>query len=353
MNIAKTCVVLEPVSRMLNTRIPRLQRNLDEGHVNAMVQDQIAEFNKHKCFSMLQSITVGVLNGESYTLDGQHRLAAFTKIQQLGYPIHEAVIPVVVYQATNKDEIADYYNRINKNMPIHPFERDGAWEDVGKEFCERFAAQFGSYIKTSKMCRCPHISMEDLKTHLQARNINTRLASINKTVDDLWRSVMDLNDHMKGKAQDQMCPRMQKRLQECEAKALKNACEPCYFGAWRRFEWLDLALHRLSLPGSGFNLADFNTTPESRKRIPAVIREHVWKKHNANTCDCGKCYVCGGALRFSDMECGHIVAHALGGVTTIDNLMPICKTCNRDMGIMNLMEYRNMLQTMTNTMEVD
>ncbi len=40
------------------------------------------------------------------------------------------------------------------------------------------------------------------------------------------------------------------------------------------------------------------------------------------------------------MECGHIVAHALGGEITFNNLQPTCKTCNRDMGVMNLNEYK-------------
>lgn len=339
---------------MLNTRIPRLQRSLDERHVSEMVQDQTTEYTKNKCFSMLQSITIGVLNGENYTLDGQHRLAAFTKIQQLGYPIHEAIVPVVIYNAESKEEIADYYNRINKNMPIHPFEREQAWEDVGKEFCDKFIFQFSSYIKKGKACRCPHISIDELKTHLQARNINHRLAGMNRTIDDLWEMVLNVNEYMKGKANDQMCPKMHKRLQECEQKATKHRCNPCYLGAWRRYEWLDLALYRLEDCTASINLAAFNKdTASSRKRIPAVIREQVWKKHNTNVCDSGECYVCKSSLRFNDMECGHIVAHALGGATTVDNLMPVCKTCNRDMGIMNLMEYKNMLSSMTYGMDID
>jgi len=54
----------------------------------------------------------------------------------------------------------------------------------------------------------------------------------------------------------------------------------------------------------------------------------------------GKCYVCDKKIDFRDMECGHIVAHALGGEITFNNLQPTCKTCNRDMGVMNLNEYK-------------
>ena len=42
------------------------------------------------------------------------------------------------------------------------------------------------------------------------------------------------------------------------------------------------------------------------------------------------------------MECGHIVAHALGGKATYDNMMPVCKNCNLKMGTMNLGEYRRL-----------
>jgi 5-methylcytosine-specific restriction endonuclease McrA len=44
------------------------------------------------------------------------------------------------------------------------------------------------------------------------------------------------------------------------------------------------------------------------------------------------------------MECGHIIAHALGGNALLDNLMPVCKSCNRDMGTMNLEEYKCIVQ---------
>jgi hypothetical protein len=43
------------------------------------------------------------------------------------------------------------------------------------------------------------------------------------------------------------------------------------------------------------------------------------------------------------MECYNKVVHVLGGDSTINNLLPCCKTCNRDMGIMNLYEYKKLL----------
>ena len=57
----------------------------------------------------------------------------------------------------------------------------------------------------------------------------------------------------------------------------------------------------------------------------------------------GKCYVCENILDYDNMECSHVIAHALGGDISLDNLQPCCKSCNRDMGIMNLYEYKNLI----------
>jgi len=39
-------------------------------------------------------------------------------------------------------------------------------------------------------------------------------------------------------------------------------------------------------------------------------------------------------------HCGHIVSHANGGSMHIDNLRPICASCNLSMGTQNMNEFR-------------
>lgn len=352
----KSTISTEPVSRILSFVIPRLQRNLIQTHIDAMVEDQKQEYEKHGCFSMLQSITVASLDGKLYVLDGQHRIKAFQKLYEDGFPVHEVVLPIVVYHVKDKAELATYYQRINKNMPIHPFETEETWESVGKYVCERMESEFKAYIKACgggaggggnsiKTCRCPHISMHELKTHMHARHIHERLRVCNMSAVDLWSCIKSLNAFVEKhvRAHTQLCAQSMKRIQECELKAEKNKCKVCYLGIWRRFEWLDIVLHCISqgctnVAECHINLAEFSG--ESRRKIPFMTRELVWKKVHTNMCDEGMCYCCSAPLKFTDMECGHIIAHALGGKMHVDNLMPVCKSCNRDMGIMNLHEYK-------------
>ena len=52
------------------------------------------------------------------------------------------------------------------------------------------------------------------------------------------------------------------------------------------------------------------------------------------------CFVCGCQLNIENFECGHVVSVFWGGDTTLENLEPICGSCNKDMGIENLYQYK-------------
>jgi len=346
----KSIVSFEPLSRILQFSVPHLQRLLDKNHIKEMVDDQKKEFDTFGCFSMLQSITAGVIGQDVYILDGNHRIRAYEKLGTLGYPVGEVILPVVIYRVSTQEELMGYFNRINKHMPIHPFEMNTAWVDYGKVFCAKFLTAFGVYVKGKegdtviKGCKCPHISLHELKSQLAARNIGDVVRSNGATIEKLFNCIWDINAFVKhvANARTQFDSTMSKRIRDCEAKA--GATVICYLGVWRRFEWLDIALHLLKIgkrmSDSNIGLSDFTV---SRVKVPAVLREQVWKKHNKNICDEGECYTCMRPLKYTEMECGHILAKVLGGQEILQNFMPVCRVCNRDMGIMNLLEYKEMI----------
>jgi hypothetical protein len=149
------------------------------------------------------------------------------------------------------------------------------------------------------------------------------------------------------KASHQLCVMMQKRIKDCETKAQKfKSDKVCYLGVWRRFEWIDFALEGL-LEGKRFDEISLACEANVRAHIPSIVREQVWKKCNPNTGDLGVCYTCLNDLYYKDMECGHVKAHALGGDINVENLMPVCHTCNKDMGVMDLFEYKAMIEKMS------
>jgi hypothetical protein len=70
-----------------------------------------------------------------------------------------------------------------------------------------------------------------------------------------------------------------------------------------------------------------------KKNISKKLREEVWLKHFGETFS-SKCPIqwCTRRISVFSFEAGHNIPESKGGVTTIDNLVPICADCNRSMG---------------------
>jgi hypothetical protein len=347
--VNRTELSIKPVRDIIdNYKIPILQRLVDREHIANIVKDQIIEYNKYGKFSILQSFTIACLNNKTgYILDGQHRVAMFSELEKLGYNIDNVSVPIVIYNVASIEEVEEYFLKINKHSPIRPIKNLIA---SGKILFQNLSDIFKHYIKYKEKgckCNCPYISSFELNENINARNIDDKLEKSNKTIMDLWNSILEVNvflDNISGKQLDSS---YSKKFNDCKNKANKENCNVCYLGVFRRFEWLDLALYALihSENINAIGIKFFTDIMRTKKRsdIPYITRMQVWKKNTKNISDNGFCYTCNKDLIYPDMECGHIVAHALGGDSSYDNLMAVCKTCNRDMGTMNMEEYKSII----------
>ena len=77
-----------------------------------------------------------------------------------------------------------------------------------------------------------------------------------------------------------------------------------------------------------------------KKSIPAALKRKVWNKWIGSEIGKTKCLCC----NLSDIEqlsfnCGHIISEAKGGELKVNNLKPICQSCNSSMGTNNMNEY--------------
>ena len=74
--------------------------------------------------------------------------------------------------------------------------------------------------------------------------------------------------------------------------------------------------------------------PVRRKQaIPHALKWQIWIRYAGENFK-AKCSVpwCLNIMKASDFQAGHKKAEAVGGTTTLDNLIPICSTCNLSMG---------------------
>lgn len=80
---------------------------------------------------------------------------------------------------------------------------------------------------------------------------------------------------------------------------------------------------------------------KKKKKIPSRLRFLTWRKHFI-TMD-GFCIICTHPISVDNFTCGHVISEYHGGELAIDNLEPICLSCNSSMNTANLYEYKNSL----------
>jgi hypothetical protein len=77
-----------------------------------------------------------------------------------------------------------------------------------------------------------------------------------------------------------------------------------------------------------------------KKLIPKSLRIKVWNTYVGEDVGKIKCLCCNTIdITQSIFECGHIIAEAKGGETSLENLRPICSTCNKSMRTINMNDY--------------
>jgi hypothetical protein len=74
-----------------------------------------------------------------------------------------------------------------------------------------------------------------------------------------------------------------------------------------------------------------------KKSIPKVVKDLCWRKWVGDDIAKTKCLCCGtNEIKMNSFHCGHVVAEADGGLTTVENLRPICAACNLSMRTQNM-----------------
>jgi hypothetical protein len=77
-----------------------------------------------------------------------------------------------------------------------------------------------------------------------------------------------------------------------------------------------------------------------KKAIPKVVKDLTWKTHIGDDIAKTKCLCCGqNEIKMNSFHCGHVVAESAGGSNTVDNLRPVCASCNLSMGAQNMNEF--------------
>jgi len=77
-----------------------------------------------------------------------------------------------------------------------------------------------------------------------------------------------------------------------------------------------------------------------KKSIPLSLKALVWNKYIGEEKGIGYCQCCRkNIIKQISFHCGHIISERNGGSTTLNNLIPLCQTCNLSMGKQNMNDF--------------
>ena len=89
-----------------------------------------------------------------------------------------------------------------------------------------------------------------------------------------------------------------------------------------------------------FSEISTNKPRYKKKSIPLVLKRRLWdkyfgEKNGIATCPCCKL----SQISAFSFHCGHIISERNGGLLILDNLIPLCQSCNSSMGTKSYNEF--------------
>jgi hypothetical protein len=80
-----------------------------------------------------------------------------------------------------------------------------------------------------------------------------------------------------------------------------------------------------------------------RTAVPKAVKEEVWCRAFGLGSATGHCDACDKEIHILSFHAGHVVANSEGGRAVVDNLVPLCASCNLSQGSRNLKEFKDEL----------
>ena len=77
-----------------------------------------------------------------------------------------------------------------------------------------------------------------------------------------------------------------------------------------------------------------------KKTINVPLKNNVWDKWVGSDITTTQCLCCSiHTINIRNFHCGHVIAESKGGKTILENLRPICGSCNSSMGTENMCDF--------------
>lgn len=312
-----------------------IQRDLDRSWLGEL-KSRILKNHAKKGYFHFGVFEVACMNSDLYLINGQHR---YYVLKDLHEQFGTFKVEVKLYTAANVDELNHLWMTVNGSKPsklCQSVSKQVIINSVRKWFTEKYP----KYLTDADRPMKPLVNLDKLEEELirdrvietldvkSAENMISMIEKINqyyRYVDDSKWKAWKIDESL---------------VYKCR---IKDIASPLFLGIFAQFEWLK---RLVEVNKSSSNIINYSSIPHlainsKSRKISKAKRRRVWQKRNNKNSLLGKCFVCKCSIDYDTFESGHIVSHFWGGSTSLDNLEPICSICNKDMGVENLLKYKN------------
>ena len=328
---------------MIILKFPKIQRLDEPHHVDVIFQAYKSQFTKENSLLVVGQISLCKIDDDEkdnttkiFLLDGQHRTLALKKLIEEFPETGKLKTVVCLYVCRSESVMTDIYTKINSNKPVQLYRTKSSFV-IMRDIQIYIRDNYKKFISKPdvKSPRPPNFKLDQLEEQIKRRKIVEEISDSKEFID----AFDELNTFYEAQPINKFEEFGFSKWQNI-GEIVEKGGKRFYLGLYRSFEWLDRVKKRMK--GMPYDQMDhtFNESIErKREKIPKEIRGIIWRKRNGEKMN-GECYCCENELEYENFECGHVVARCLGGNSSVDNLEPVCKKCNIDMGTMNLEEYK-------------
>ena len=324
--------------------IPEFQRIINNNKIKEIVDYQLSYKKKHNCFNFLGTLIFCKLQDKTnnsiiyYLIDGQHRYESMKKLVH-DYS-HEFPVYIQSICVNNIEEMRHHYSIINKNTPLPELSYEiidkdkQILQDVYDYFQEKYPKDIWSYkLRTHR----PRIFVNAFQETIMyiynnLKNIIHKPSILIQIIEDYNNILSERNIESFVKVSPSMFETAQKWNFYLGLYTYKHEQDYCFDWAKQIVEYK-----------TGTKIKNISK-PRKKRSISKSLSDAVWVKYMGQDSARAYCLICNNNIisRFSGnnkFHCGHIQSEANGGSINIDNLLPICSTCNTSMGTTHMDDY--------------
>ena len=315
-------------------KLPNIQRELDNNHIDDLYEKFIMEHRQLGYFNF-GLFDLCYYDNTLYLLNGQHRYAVLQRVQ-LKYPNISVQVKI---KQTNTEEEMNHYFRIVNDSKQSIIVKNSNHQVILNSFRRHLTQNYQDFLVKSKKPHKPNINLDNLMEKIDEINLierlnitepNTLITMVEK-INNYYRSIQYEDCIWKA----WKIPDVTTLLEKTRNRSLMK---PLFLGIYPQFEWLERIIKHQT-EGIAYECMPHYWKTYKTRKISQKRRSQVWRKHNQGMD--GSCFVCSQNINYENFECGHVTAVFWGGNSLPTNLEPICGSCNKDMGVENLYEYKN------------